>query len=120
MAFTLQRDKDGVPGLHVCTELFSEAYEQRLWAALGAPPAANSGQYHVKTLRCMEREFKGPETFLTQMLELVNAVRDCGLTEELVQPNYAACLAYLPGAKAGPQFDSRYRWGEVRQRRRAC
>jgi hypothetical protein len=115
MAFSLERDAGGVPGLHVCKELFSVAFKRRVWARLGAPPPADA--YHPVSGRCKEVEFIGPDTFPAELFQLINACRDCGLAEELVSPDYAACLAYTPGAVLLKQFDSRYRWGEVRSLR---
>lgn len=101
------RDVGGVPGLHLATEVFSEAAER---AFFGVTAAVGTLHPH-ETSR--HGEFKcGVRSAPAAFWALQNLVRDCGLFPTLLDSDYALCWGYPPGASFKAHFDSRYNWGE--------
>lgn len=104
--FKITRDAGGVPGLLLAENLFSEEAEHHYFEFSGAEETflENPGEK-----LCSHH---GPP-FPQEFHHVLNAVRDCGLLPELMDPDYCLALTYRPKAQFQLHYDSRYRWGET-------
>ena len=102
-AFKITRDAGGVPGLLLAENVFTEEAERHYFEMTSdetTPEFPRLGSHH------------GPP-FPEQFHHVLNAVRDCGLLPELMDPDYCLALTYSPKATFQVHYDSRYRWGET-------
>ena len=119
------RDVGGVPGLMLATGVFSEAVERRLWNSRALfrtdPPCLGDPREPAKRLGITtgygRNDGKNYENRLAEwpddVFKVINAVRDCGLYEELIDPDMCYCNSYPLGVGFKKHRDSIYRWGET-------
>lgn len=99
--FKITRDVGGVPGLLLAENIFTEEAEQHYFSLLGDSEKAleQPGQ------KIVEGNFFPP--FPAEFHHALNAVRDCGLLPELIDPDYCMVLSYRPPSKFFFHYDSR-------------
>lgn len=120
------RNVGGVDGLHLMTNAFSEEIEKRLFLNndFFLPSTNSSGwqftyeEQHKSGKRCHSIP-NIPNPFIPDdAYRLCNLVRDTGLHNELVTPDYCLGLSYpgkessVGGSEFHMHFDSRFKWGE--------
>jgi len=102
------RDVQGVGGLHVAYDIFTENAEKRyfnqpnLWPPTETLTGTHSRSGTIASLFQFPRE----------LFELLNAIQDSNFINPLVFPDYCLCLSYPLGSTFSAHFDSRYRWGK--------
>lgn len=106
------RNVEGVPGLHIAYDVFSEEAERRIFTSF-----SHLDNSHFQPGR-RTHGAAGPasplgEYWTADYTRLSNAVKDCGLVDGYVPPDYCLPLLYPPGASFSHHYDSRTRWGEV-------
>ena len=137
--FRIERDINGVPGLHIGYEMFSVDLEKELFTSEYLYPYGEGGTKKQNdavtylsagssypTPRDVRRRGKndpettpsqattiGPTAFPNAIFELLSAVEESGLFNDMCPPSYCLSLNYPKGSHFGSHFDSRYCWGEV-------
>jgi hypothetical protein len=102
--FRIERNVQGIPGLHVAYNIMSEEQEKILFNA----HAIWRGFYSVDK----DRTGPGPTSprdWPPEVFEILNAIGDTRLYEDMCPPDYMLPLHYPIGSKFASHFDSRYR-----------
>lgn len=108
----ISRNVNGIEGLHLATDCFSEEVEKRIFLS-GYKDGTNEKTLNGKKVPWRAGRFSGPTDWPDDYFKLVNQIRDCGLVPGYVPPDYCFRIAYPVGAGFFRHYDSRHRWGEV-------
>jgi hypothetical protein len=108
----ISRHVNGIEGLHLATDCFSEEVEKRIFLS-GYKEGTNERIINGETVPWRAGRVSGPSEWPDDYFKLVNLIRDCGLFPGYVPPDYCFRIVYPEGAGFFHHYDSRHRWGEV-------
>ena len=108
----ISRHVNGIEGLHLATDCFSEEVEKRIFLS-GYKDGTNERILNGEKVPWRGGDISGPTDWPHDYFKIVNLIRDCGLIPGYVPPDYCFRIAYPEGAGFFHHYDSRHRWGEM-------
>jgi hypothetical protein len=103
--FHIERNVEGIQGLHVLYDAFDEETELRYWNDKSMWPPMELLPKDSRSGKIFLLEYGFPDA----ILDVVHIAQN--LIEYPMIPDYCLCLSYPVGSQFSAHFDSRYRWG---------